>query len=145
MAADGTLDWDVPPGKWTILRLGYSLTGAKNRPAVPAGLGYEVDKLSRKHMEAYLRGYTRSDRRRARPAVRQEPAATCCIDSWEAGMQNWTEEMIAEFQRAPRLRPDALPARARGPRRRQRRGERPFPVGLPPHARRHVRREPLRA
>ncbi len=33
MAKDGTLDWDAPPGKWTILRMGYALTGAKNRPS----------------------------------------------------------------------------------------------------------------
>ena len=29
MAEDGSLNWDVPAGKWTILRMGYSLTGAK--------------------------------------------------------------------------------------------------------------------
>lgn len=52
MAPDGTLEWDVPAGRWTILRMGYSLTGVKNRPAAPAGLGYEADKLSRKR-----RGY----------------------------------------------------------------------------------------
>ena len=39
MSKDGRLDWDVPTGQWTILRMGYSLTGAKNRPAVAAGLG----------------------------------------------------------------------------------------------------------
>ncbi len=97
MNKDGTLNWDVPAGRWTILRLGYSLTGAKNRPAVPAGLGYEVDKLSRKHTESYLRGYT-------------DPLATALgplygkslryvlLDSWEAGMQNWTDEMLSEFR-----------------------------------------------
>ena len=57
MDHNGHLRWDVPPGKWTILRMGYSLTGAKNRPATPAGLGYEVDKLSSKHIESYYHGY----------------------------------------------------------------------------------------
>src|SRR6185312_10096178 len=46
MDADGTLHWDAPEGKWTVLRMGYSLTGARNRPSVPAGSGLEVDKLS---------------------------------------------------------------------------------------------------
>ena len=55
MNDDGTLSWDAPAGKWTIMRFGYSLTGAKNRPAVPSGLGYEADKLSKKHIESYLR------------------------------------------------------------------------------------------
>ena len=25
------------------------------------------------------------------------------MDSWEAGMQNWTDDMIAEFHQPPRL------------------------------------------
>jgi hypothetical protein len=37
LTKDGGLDWSVPAGRWTILRLGYSLTGAKNRPPVPTG------------------------------------------------------------------------------------------------------------
>jgi hypothetical protein len=97
MAADGTLDWEVPPGKWTILRFGYSLTGAKNRPAVPAGLGYEVDKLSRKHLEAYLRGYTEPIAG-ALGGLYGKSLRYVLLDSWEAGMQNWTEEMLGEFR-----------------------------------------------
>ncbi len=37
--------------------MGYSLTGAKNRPATEAGLGYEVDKLSAKYVQSYFHGY----------------------------------------------------------------------------------------
>ena len=98
MNADGTLDWEVPPGRWTILRFGYSLTGAKNRPAVPAGLGYEVDKLSRKHLEEYLRGYT-DPLARALGDLYGKSLSYVLLDSWEAGMQNWTEEMLGEFRR----------------------------------------------
>ncbi len=54
MDKDGTLHWDAPAGNWTILRMGYSLTGAKNRPATTAGLGYEVDKLSAKYVQSVL-------------------------------------------------------------------------------------------
>ncbi len=46
-----------PMGNWTILRMGYSLTGATNRPAIPAGSGYEVDKLSAKDVRDYFHGY----------------------------------------------------------------------------------------
>ena len=97
MHADGTLDWDVPPGRWTILRFGHSLTGAKNRPAVPAALGYEVDKLSRAHVEQYLRDYTGPIARALGPlwgtSVRH-----VLLDSWEAGIQNWTDSMLVEFR-----------------------------------------------
>ena len=56
MDKDGTLHWDVPAGNWTILRMGYSLTGARNRPSVPAGSGLEVDKLSAKYVQQYFTG-----------------------------------------------------------------------------------------
>lgn len=98
MNADGTLEWEVPPGRWTVMRFGYSLTGAKNRPAVPAGLGYEVDKLSRKHLEEYLRGYT-DPLARALGGLYGKSLSYVLLDSWEAGMQNWTEEMLSEFRR----------------------------------------------
>jgi hypothetical protein len=42
MSADGHLDWTPPPGRWTVLRLGYSLTGARNGPASPEATGLVV-------------------------------------------------------------------------------------------------------
>jgi hypothetical protein len=97
MAKDGSLNWDVPAGKWTVLRMGYSLTGAKNRPATPAGLGYEADKLSRQHMEAYFRGYTDPIAQALGPLF-GKGLRYIIMDSWEAGMQNWTDEMLSEFR-----------------------------------------------
>jgi hypothetical protein len=98
MTKDGALHWEVPPGKWTILRLGYSLTGAKNRPAPPSGLGYEVDKLSRKHVEEYFHGYFDPLSQALGDLVGKSPRYMM-MDSWEAGMQNWTEEMVSEFRK----------------------------------------------
>ena len=97
MRPDGSLDWDVPAGRWTILRMGYSLTGAKNRPAVPAGLGYEADKLSRTHTESYLRGYIDPIARTLGPLYGKS-LSYVLLDSWEAGVQNWTEDMPREFR-----------------------------------------------
>jgi hypothetical protein len=97
MSPDGTLDWDVPAGRWTILRLGYSLTGAKNRPARPGGLGYEADKLSRKDMEAYFHGYIDPIAEALGPLFGQG-LRYVVMDSWEAGTENWTDEMIGEFR-----------------------------------------------
>jgi len=98
MAPDGSLAWEVPAGKWTILRMGYSLTGAKNRPATPAGLGYEVDKLSRKHVEAYYHGYIDPIAESLGPLFGKS-LQYVLMDSYEAGMQNWTDEMIGEFRK----------------------------------------------
>jgi hypothetical protein len=97
MSKDGSLNWEVPAGKWTILRMGYSLTGSKNRPAPPSGLGYEADKLSRKHMEAYFHGYIDPIAQALGPLFGKS-LRYLMMDSWEAGAQNWTDDMIAEFR-----------------------------------------------
>jgi hypothetical protein len=98
MDKNGTLHWDVPTGKWTILRMGYSLTGAKNRPATAAGLGYEVDKLSAKYVQSYFHGYMDPIQQHLGDLT-GSTLQYMTMDSWEAGMQNWTDEMIAEFSR----------------------------------------------
>jgi len=56
------------------------------------------------------------------------------MDSWEAGMQNWTDDMIAQFTQ----RRDMTRGRSAGAgraRRRQRGSERSLPLGLSPHDR----------
>ncbi len=97
MRPDGSLDWDVPAGKWTILRLGYSLTGAKNRPATPAGSGYEADKLSRKYIESYYHGYFDPLEKALGPLFGKS-LRYVMMDSWEAGTNNWTDEILREFR-----------------------------------------------
>lgn len=97
MKPDGSLEWDVPAGDWTVLRLGYSLTGAKNRPATPAGSGFEADKLSRRHMEAYYHGYFDPLQQALGPLFGKS-LRYVMMDSWEAGTNNWTDDMVAEFR-----------------------------------------------
>lgn len=95
---DGTLHWNAPAGNWTILRFGYALTGAKNRPATAAGSGYEVDKLDADAVRGYFHGYM--DPIRKELGTDTEAALQyMTMDSWEAGMQNWTPAMIAEFKK----------------------------------------------
>jgi hypothetical protein len=97
MLPDGSIEWKVPAGSWTIMRFGYSLTGSRNRPAVPAGSGYEVDKLSREYTEAYIKEYT-APIAKALGALYGKSLHSVMLDSWEAGMQNWTDNMLAEFR-----------------------------------------------
>lgn len=96
MKADGTLTWDAPAGNWTIFRIGYSLTGSKNSPAVPAGIGYEVDKLSKKHLESYYKNYT-NPIAQALGSLYGKRMQYWLTDSFEADAQNWTEDFPAEF------------------------------------------------
>ena len=98
MDKDGTLHWSAPAGHWTILRMGYALTGARNRPSVPAGSGLEVDKLNPKYVQQYFNGYMDPMRQHLGGLI-GSAVQYMTMDSWEAGMQNWTDDMIAEFQR----------------------------------------------
>ncbi len=56
MDSGGKLLWDVPPGEWTILRIGHTSTGVENAPAPKTGRGLECDKLSREGIEANFAG-----------------------------------------------------------------------------------------
>jgi hypothetical protein len=98
MSKDGTLNWTVPAGKWTILRMGYSLTGAKNNPSTPASQGFEVDKLNPRYVEAYFHGYTDRISQTLGPLFGKS-LRYLLMDSWEANSQNWTNDMIAEFHK----------------------------------------------
>jgi (4-O-methyl)-D-glucuronate---lignin esterase len=97
MGTDGTLNWNPPAGTWTVLRMGHVPTGARNRPATPAGSGLEADKLSRTHMEAYYHGYFDPIQKALGPLF-GDSLKMVMMDSWEAGMDNWTESILAEFQ-----------------------------------------------
>ena len=98
MRPDGTLDWAVPAGKWMILRMGYSLTGEKNHPASPEATGFEVDKLSRTHVQNYVKTYVDMISGALGPYFGKS-FRYFLMDSWEASDQNWTEDMISEFQK----------------------------------------------
>ena len=50
------MNWDVPAGKWTLLRLGHTTTGKDNHPAPIDGRGLECDKLSKEAAEAAFNG-----------------------------------------------------------------------------------------
>ena len=48
-SATGQLVWDVPPGNWTIMRLGRTLTGQTTRPAPQPGLDRKSTRLNSSH------------------------------------------------------------------------------------------------
>ena len=85
LGKDGSISWDVPPGTWTILRIGYQPTGRKNHPAAEGGSGLEVDKLSSKALDNYWNSSL------SRILDASDAVSTVLVDSYEAGHQNWTE------------------------------------------------------
>jgi hypothetical protein len=97
MKPDGTISWTPPSGKWVILRLGYSLTGHRNGPASPEATGLEVDKLSADHVNAYFNNYLDQYKDATGGLMGKRGLQYMITDSWEAGVQNWTDNMITEF------------------------------------------------
>ncbi|MDE2164420.1 MAG: glycoside hydrolase [Alphaproteobacteria bacterium] len=99
MKPDGRLDWTPPPGHWTVLRMGYSLTGAENHPAPEEATGLEVDKLNRQDVRAYMEHYLTSYERIIGPRLFGKHGVRAIeVDSSEVGMQNWTDSMLADFK-----------------------------------------------
>ena len=98
MRPDGALDWTPPPGRWVVLRMGYSLEGATNHPAPPAATGLEVDKLSRRDVKAYMEHYLNLFQAVTGP-FGPNSLTSFTNDSTEVGMQNWTPKILADFRK----------------------------------------------
>ena len=98
MTSDGTLNWKVPDGIWTILRIGYTSSEAMNGPATLAGQGLECDKMDTVALNLHFRSF---------PAKLIAHAGQYTgntfeymfIDSWECRYQNWTAGFAAEFEK----------------------------------------------
>lgn len=96
----GQFAWDVPAGSWTILRIGYTLTGAKNHPAPDGADGLECDKLNAEALDAHWAGFVQKVVDDLGPLAGKGKAFNnVLIDSYEVGGQNWTPKFREEFQR----------------------------------------------
>jgi hypothetical protein len=97
MAADGTLNWDVPAGEWIIMRSGMTPTGVVNSPASPEGTGRETDKMSKEHIAQHFDAFLGEIMRRI-PAEDRKTWKYTVEDSYETGSQNWTDNMAPKFK-----------------------------------------------
>lgn len=85
-----TIRWQVPAGKWKIVRIGMTTTNTTNQPAVPVARGLEIDKMNKRpikdHYNAYVgrivNGMSKDD---------QKSFTRVIADSYETGPENWTE------------------------------------------------------
>lgn len=102
LKSDGTLVWDVPEGKWTIMRFVSRNNGSVTRPAPLPGLGLEADKFDTlsmsKHIDKFVGGIFRHVGFKGRDASSPIGGFTMLhMDSWEMGAQNWTQKFREEF------------------------------------------------
>lgn len=95
-----TLLWEVPPGEWEIVRTGMLPTYVTNFPALEGdGLGLEVDKMSKTHLQAHFDAFIGEIYRRI-PAEDRKTWKVVVADSYEVGGQNFTDDFLASFERA---------------------------------------------
>ena len=97
LAPDGRLNWDVPPGRWVILRIGYTPIGVENHPAPLEGRGLECDKMSKAALDAHWAGFMQQVLADVGPLAGRTLDASL-IDSYEVGGQDWTAAFRQEFQ-----------------------------------------------
>ena len=102
LAADGRLQWNVPPGHWIILRLGYTPTGAHNHPAPREGEGLECDKFSKAALDAHWDGFMQKVLDDVGPLAGKTLDASL-IDSYEVGGQDWTANFRDGISKTARL------------------------------------------
>jgi hypothetical protein len=98
MKPDGSLEWDAPPGDWTVMRIGHAWSGSKPGPAVGGSTGPEIDYLNKEAVRFHYNAMVK----RIKESVGSAAAGTLVathVDSWEGGGQNWTAEMPAEFRK----------------------------------------------
>ena len=94
----GFLHWNAPPGEWTILRLGHTPTGNRNRPAPHGAQGLECDKMSREAVDAFWKAGIDPIIEKLDGLV-GSVLNNCIIDSYEVGTTNWTSRFENEFNR----------------------------------------------
>ncbi len=101
--SDGRLRWDIPAGKWTILRFVARNTGQTTRPAPLSGHGFECNTFDggsfSRHWDHYQQKLIERVIREGGPLQKDKGLTTIHLDSWEMSSQNWTADFREEFQR----------------------------------------------
>ncbi len=96
LGEDGQLEASLPAGNWSIMRFGYTSTGARNVNASAEGVGLEVDKFDAAAFQTHYDAFIGPVIARSRE-VAPDALAAVMIDSYEVGGQNWTQGYLAKF------------------------------------------------
>lgn len=96
--ADGNFKWNVPAGKWNIMRLGFTTSGRRVHPATKGGAGLEIDKMSKKAVDTHFDSYIKKMIETA-GADAGKIFKYVETDSWECGNQSWTDGLDDIFKK----------------------------------------------
>jgi hypothetical protein len=98
MNDQGHLEWDAPAGDWTILRIGFTTNGTTNHPGPDGGVGLEVDKFSKEALDVHFNTFFAPYFDAMKTGAGKHKVAAL-IDSYETGLQNWTDKFPEEFKK----------------------------------------------
>jgi hypothetical protein len=99
MSAPGALRWDAPPGRWVVYRIGHASTGASPHPVPDELIGktLEVDKMSAANTAFHWNTVLEPLVEHLGPLVGRS-VRHVLIDSYEAGLQNWSPGFRETFR-----------------------------------------------
>ena len=95
---DGTLRWDVPDGKWAILRFGYTNNGAHVSTSSGKWTGLVLDYMDADVLRGYWHQVIDPILADAGPLAGKSWTMVQ-TDSWELGGVNWAKSLPAEFKK----------------------------------------------
>ena len=91
----------LPPGKWTVLRVGHVNARRVNHPAPKEATGWECSKFDRSGIEAHVRGFIDPLMKGPLSGGRLHGVL---IDSWECWQQTWGYCLEDEFAKSSSFR-----------------------------------------
>ncbi len=94
---NGTLNWEAPLGKWTIMQFGMVPTGVTNSPATPEATGLEVDKMSTKDLKNHFNAFIGLVLSKV-PEADRKALKYVVADSYETGSEDWTDGFAKDFE-----------------------------------------------
>lgn len=92
---DGKLEWNAPSGEWTIIRYGYTCTGARTSTNSDGWEGLSVDHLSAEAFNLFANTVIVPLIKTAREAGNSVKYLQ--TDSWEMDLVSWTKNFPADF------------------------------------------------
>jgi hypothetical protein len=98
MNQQGILEWEVPDGKWNIMRIGYTCTKAHVSTSSGDWQGRVIDYLSKDAFSFYWHDVVEPILEVSGEHV-GETLKFMETDSWECGGMNWTDNFANEFKK----------------------------------------------